>query len=1153
MQFTRLRLSGFKSFVDATELWIEPGLTGVVGPNGCGKSNLVEAMRWVMGETSAKQMRGGEMDDVIFGGTEQRPARNMAEVSLVLDNADRSAPSQFNGDDQIDVSRHIERSAGSTYRVNGGEVRARDVQTLFADAASGARSTALVSQGRIGAIVNAKPADRRHILEEAAGITGLHSRRHEAELRLRAAEANMERLDDVLGALDEQLKALKRQARQATRYRNLSDHIRRAEAINFHHQWKEAEAAREAAAARLADIQETVTQLTQEAAGLSTREAEASSALPELRDAEAREAAALQRLLIARDGLDQEERRIQAERAEIRDRIDQIDGDSERERVLKSDAAEAASRLDGEVATLHNAQASEQGEIAAANERLAAITEEVNRLELELTRLTQTIAADETRQSALKRQIAECESRHARIIGRMQEITRERAAAEQVLAAEGDSNELTEVLARTRAALEAARTAFDDGERARAAAAEADTSAAEALREADQRTTRLRAEEDALTALLNTGDAKLWPPMIDAVNVEPGWEMALAAALGEDLQASADEAAPSHWRALAPYPSSPALPAGTRRLSDVVNAPPALTRRLSQIGIVDDDATGNRLAAELAQGQRLIGRDGALWRWDGFTTAGGAQGGAANRLTQRNRLKDLGAERDRAERVLAEIRDQFEQAHAALDQATTNERAAREATRAADSAFQEARDAEAAANRKMAEARSRLQSLSDSAEGLSADEAEIEVQLRAAREELDGLDDIEQQREAATRQRSELSETRTLAADRRSAHDRLVREAGSRRQRLDDIGGELESWRRRIDTADRQMEALADRRAAAEQSLGRLDARPAEIEAQRAALFDQIAIAEKSRNDAADALAEAESALARIASQRKEREAALAEAREERVRCQSMVEQIDQARETIRERADERINCAPAAALEAVNVADDDKLPTREAIEIRLERLRRERENMGAVNLRAEAEAQELDERITTMLSEREDLTSAIARLRQGIANLNREGRTRLLAAFEKVDTHFRELFTRLFGGGRAHLALTEADDPLEAGLEIMASPPGKKLQSMSLLSGGEQALTALSLLFGVFLTNPAPICVLDEVDAPLDDANVERFCQLLNDIAEKTGTRFLIVTHHRLTMARMDRLFGVTMTERGVSQLVSVDLQRAEVLREEA
>ena len=329
--------------------------------------------------------------------------------------------------------------------------------------------------------------------------------------------------------------------------------------------------------------------------------------------------------------------------------------------------------------------------------------------------------------------------------------------------------------------------------------------------------------------------------------------------------------------------------------------------------------------------------------------------------------------------------------------------------------------------------------------------------------------------------------------------------------------------------------------------------RPAEIAVQRDALFEQITAAEQARDQAADALAVAETQLATLGRSLKEVEGRLGTIREERVRCQANVEQIDQAMAVIVERAKERIACHPDEALAAVDVEDNEKLPDRATIEARVERLKRERESMGAVNLRAEAEAAELDERITTMLAEREDLISAIARLRQGISNLNREGRARLLAAFTEVDTHFRELFTKLFGGGKAHLALTEADDPLEAGLEIMASPPGKKLQSMSLLSGGEQALTALSLLFGVFLTNPAPICVLDEVDAPLDDANVEHFCQLINDISEKTGTRFLVVTHHRLTMSRVDRLFGVTMSERGVSQLVSVDLQAAERLRETA
>lgn len=1153
MQFTRLRLTGFKSFVDSTELWIEPGLTGVVGPNGCGKSNLVEAMRWVMGETSAKQMRGSGMEDVIFSGTDARPARNVAEVSLTLDNADRTAPSGYNDRDEIDVSRRIERGEGSLYRVNGSDVRARDVQTLFADAASGARSTALVSQGRIGAIVSAKPTDRRHLLEEAAGITGLHSRRHEAELRLRAAETNLERLDDVLGALEEQLKALKKQARQATRYRNLSDHIRKAEAITFHHQWVEATAERETAKERFDAAEETVASLTGEVAAATTREAEAASEIPSLREAEAKEAAALQRLILARDGLEQEERRIAAERQEIEARIIQINSDLEREAGLKADAETALARLDQEIAALTEAQNSEEQETAKSNEQLALANEEVNRLEQQVTSLTQSIASDETRQTALKRQIADCEVRRARIAQRLEEAASDRKTAEETLSAAGASDDVAERVVASRRVLDAAHGALDDAEKFRNDAVANETNARATLQEADTRLARLRAEEEALSALLTVGDPDLWPPMIDALSVEPGYELAIAAALGDDLNAPSDEAAPVHWRVLPPFGTPAPLPGGTKPLASVVSAPPPLARRLSQIGLVDDDAHGNALAGDLAQGQRLVSREGSLWRWDGFTAIGEATDSSATRLTQRNRLRDLHAECDRAERLLAEDRARYEALHAEAEQATERERNVRESVRQADSVFQEARDQEAALNKESAEARSRLQALEETAETLRADDAETASVMRNAEQELADLDDIDQRREEAASLRTTLAEARTVANECQTVHDRLIREAATRRQRLSDIQQELGSWRGRSGNAEHQTKTLVERRQAAEETLERLTIRPAEIAVQREALFEQISAAEKTRDVAADALAQAETKLTQLGRSLKEVETRLADVREERVRCQATVEQIDQAMSVIRERADERIGCAPSDALETVGVEDNEKLPDRTSSETRLERLKRERENMGPVNLRADVEAAELDEKITTMLTEREDLISAIARLRQGISNLNREGRARLLTAFKEVDTHFRELFTRLFGGGRAHLALTEAEDPLDAGLEIMASPPGKKLQSMTLLSGGEQALTALALLFGVFLTNPAPICVLDEVDAPLDDANVERFCQLISEIAEKTGTRFLVVTHHRLTMARVDRLFGVTMSERGVSQLVSVDLQAAEELRETA
>jgi chromosome segregation protein len=397
-----------------------------------------------------------------------------------------------------------------------------------------------------------------------------------------------------------------------------------------------------------------------------------------------------------------------------------------------------------------------------------------------------------------------------------------------------------------------------------------------------------------------------------------------------------------------------------------------------------------------------------------------------------------------------------------------------------------------------------------------------------------------------------LAGLRALQVERQTALDGLLREAAARRRRLQAIAGEMDSWRTRRDAAGRQIEVFRSRQDATETENRRLSVLPGEITGKRQALLNEIETVEQRRRTAADRLAAAETRLADADRTVKAAEAALLEARENRVRAEGTVEQAEQANDDVAERIAERLDVPPAQLADVAGIKADDALPELEAEERRLERLRREREVMGPVNLRADQEAAELTEQMQSLDDQRRDLTEAIGKLRRGIAELDREGRERLLASFADVDRHFRELFMRLFGGGRAHLTLTDSDDPLEAGLEIMASPPGKRLQVLSLLSGGEQALTALALIFAVFLTNPAPICVLDEVDAPLDDANVDRFCGLLTEMAEG-GTRFLVITHHRMTMARMDRLFGVTMAERGVSQLVSVDLQRAEELRQTA
>ncbi len=1150
LHFTKLRLSGFKSFVESTDLIVEPGLTGVVGPNGCGKSNLVEAMRWVMGETSAKQMRGGEMDDVIFSGTSERPTRNVAEVVLSLDNSQRTAPAAFNDASEIEISRRIERGNGSTYRINGNEVRARDVQLLFADSATGARSTALVSQGRVNALIQAKPQQRRSLLEEAAGITGLHSRRHEAELRLRAAESNLERLDDVLIALEGQLQNLRKQARQATRYRNLSGHIRNAQATLYLLRWSAAQEDGEAARQELIKVEAEVAELTGRAAHAATARTESAALLPDLRRAESEAATELHRLTVARDGLDAELQRIETARADGQNRLDQVTADLERERLLAADALKAMEQLNEERERLEAGRAGEAAATAEAAMQLQAANEAVEATETRLTALTEQAAADEARRADLVRRIEELSTRRQRLSERAGEVTRQQEAVaaeaidpEALLLAEAS-------LAETRDALAAARIEVDAAEAARAQSVHAVDEGSAAFQKADAARASLEAESRALSDVLKTADSELFPPLIDAVIVEPGYETALGAALGEDLSAPADEPAPVHWMTLSPLSDAPSLPEGAEPLDRYVRGPAALRRRLSQIGVVDDAETGRRLAGLLRQGQRLVDREGGLWRWDGFTVASGAQTAAAARLEQRNRLAELREPIAVAKRDAEEQAENLRVLRAAAEAAQEAERNSRDVVRRADEAHTESRDRHAELRQGAVHYESQVRALAESAEALAMDIAEVDTQAASAGEALDALPDAERVRDDIAMVRAELTEQRNAQAECRSRHDRLTREAEDRARRLAEIGRETDSWRARGAGANVRMAELDQRKAGITAELERISGLPAEIAEKRQTLMTSIEQSEGKRRIAADGLAAGENTLAVADRAAHEADNELASARERRVRVEGRVEQCEQACHGLIERIAEQLECGPENLRELAGVKEDADLPELDSVEKRVERLLRERDTMGPVNLRAEQESQELTEQMENLDHERTDLVQAIEKLRRGINELNREGRERLLASFKKVDAHFQELFVRLFGGGQAHLELTDVEDPLEAGLEIMASPPGKRMQVLSLLSGGEQALTALALLFAVFLTNPAPICVLDEVDAPLDDANVDRFCSMVDEIAETSNTRFLIITHHRMTMTRMDRLFGVTMQERGVSQLVSVDLRRAEEIR---
>ena len=1154
VEFTKLRLTGFKSFVDPTELVIEKGMTGVVGPNGCGKSNLVEALRWVMGETSAKQMRGGEMDEIIFGGTRDRPARNIAEVSLVMDNSSRKATAQFNDNDDLEVSRRIERGKGSVYRVNGHDVRAKDVQLLFADLSSGARSTALVSQGKIGALINAKPAQRRHLLEEAANITGLHSRRHEAELRLKAAETNLERLDDVIQALDVQLQALKKQARQAARYRTISDSIRAADALVLTIKQAEAEQALSRSKERLAEAESAVGVHAARVAEATTAQTTAAEAVPPLRQAEAAEAAKVQRLNLAREQLDEEEQRLAAAQEAAEMRFAQLTEDIAREKGRIADADGALTRIDGEKAELEDAQASQADSLEHARTTLRTAAQSVEELEAEIAKLAAALAEADSARATARQKGQEANLRGARALRRLEEVEEQLDAARTQAQPALDLQTEESRAEGTEAALTATRAAWESAEATRASAQEEDQAARDVLQETRGEEAKVQAEIVALEGLLSERETDAtWTPILDAVAVEPGYEPALGAAVGDDLTGAAEDTAPVHWSALPPFAPPPLLPDGVRPLSDVVQAPTALARRLSQVGIVADAATGAALHNTLKPGQRLVTKGGDLWRWDGFVSSAGAPSAAAQRLKHKNRLKDLRSEAEtkRAATLAAETR--ATQTRDRVTTASETEKERRAAVREAEQAFEKARAELAERQRIAAALESRIGSLEETRATLLNERNEAGAEEQDANRTLEQLGDGSGEREAQADRQKQLGGKRNDLMEARAAYDALTRASEERQRRLNALAEDRSSWAERKTEAERQCEALTERQAAAKAEVDDLAGKPEALAEQRQALMVQLEAAERERRTATDALTAADAQLNTANKALREAEQEAATAREERVRRESAVAQAQQSLDTLSAAIEERIGCTPAEVRAQTRLKDDEELPPLEKAEKSLQRLISERDNMGAINLRAEQESAELSEQIETMDAEREDLINAIARLREGISKLNREGRQRLLQSFKEVDGHFRNLFTHLFGGGRAHLSLTDADDPLEAGLDIFASPPGKRLQNLNLLSGGEQALTAIALLFAVFMVNPAPICVLDEVDAPLDDANVDRFCKLIEQISAETGTRVLLVTHHRMTMARVDRLFGVTMAERGVSKLVSVDLKQAEAFRDSA
>ena len=1151
MKITRLRLLGFKSFVDPTELVVEPGLTGVVGPNGCGKSNLLEALRWVMGESSHKSMRAAAMDDVIFSGTTARPERGSAEVTMFLDNSERRAPAEFNDNDVLEVTRRIEREAGSAYRINGREVRARDVKVLFEDAATGARSPALVRQGQIGELVNAKPEQRRRILEDAAGIAGLHTRRHEAELRLKAAEANVERLSDVVGQLQSQSESLKRQARQARRYKEISSEIRQNEALAMHLAWQDAQQSVEQEEAQLTDAMMRLGSATEGEAKAFNEELRLAEGMPPLREAEASKAAALARLKIEQENLDREAERAAERARELQARAKQLDADLLRETGFVREAKETLVHLEADLAAIKEAElkavdeeAGERSELERAEARrvetdahFAEITHRAAEVRAKLRSLEAALAERKDLVATMTRQVASLDAQ-------IQDITSKAPDHAQLsdISERGHAlaQEITDIEAETLAAEEAvrmaqaqARTRHDEAQRIRLAANAFST------------------ERETIAKLLARADEGAYPPAVDHIRVSPGYETALGAALGDDLEAPLAPEASVHWRHLDLPAEDHALPADAEPLGMHVEAPQELTRRLRQIGVVRR-AEGSRLQPHLKPGQRLVSREGDLWRWDGFVAAAGGVTPAAQRLAHKNRLLELDR---RAQAVLNEAKDTIDAERAAAEaaqKAEAEERRLRQLWRERQNELAQIRQQLTSLEKLQRESETRLAGVS--AQRSRADEDLTNAQARHVEIEahivtMSKGEDLEPQLKTA---QADAEQARRAVSDSRVRLGSIERDRQIRAERIRHVIADIARWQSRQASAEQQIGSLDARLGEARSEIDANADLPDRIAAQRNALLSALSRADEERRSAADMLNSAETAMRAASEALRAIQADVSNAREANARIETRLENARQRRQEAARHIRETFEVAPEDCLAIAALSDTTSMLPLADVEKQLSRLKADRERLGGVNLQADEDLVEVSKQLENLIAERDDLEQGIAKLRSAIQQLNKEGKARLDEAFTIVNGHFERLFTHLFGGGEARLEMIESpEDPLEGGLEIIAKPPGKKPATLSLLSGGEQTLTALSLIFAVFLTNPSPICVLDEVDAPLDDANVDRFCRLMEQMASETATRFLVITHHPMTMARMNRLFGVTMAEKGVSQLVSVDLQTVQSFRE--
>ncbi len=1137
MDIKRLRLTGFKSFVDPTELRIERGMTGIVGPNGCGKSNLLEALRWAMGENRAKTMRGDGMEDVIFAGTDRRNAKPYAEVSLLL----HCSTILTDDDGDVTITRRIQRGAGSSYRINGRETRARDVQHLFADAATGAHSSSLVRQGQVSQLIQAKPIDRRIILEEAAGIAGLQGRRKEAEQKLRGADENLDQVTKLIDELDRQTQSLTRQAKQAERYRALSSEIRMLDRALIRARYL-------GLSNRNIQVEQALHECLRELSACELKEREAGKKLEGLENnlSQIRDEQQIAAHLVASNQFTlQEHRKNVARRQEAEDAIrheqqqialNEAELKSEQE-VLRTEE----NRL--ETALLAHANNKPEADDGMLQRECDALSHQIAQLRARISEIKQ---AEAVRQH----QMNELTKRASQLRNELPKLEMQFARAEESLSGAKSRLEQAEEQNPLQTALNALNAQLDQNACERQQLGQLQDRQAEILEGLERDLAKTRRDQDALLAEcqgLEKLVANTSPERADAVAhdlvVDEEHAAALAAALGVGLEAGTDPKIDGpYWQLL---PHEEVLKPDS--LAHLVKAPNILRRALARARYCQglDEALDRQ--EELAPGEHFVTKDGTLVRHDGLVVPAGQETARAAYLRHAKRLQKLTAQSKKTE--AARNYAQEKRDHAAQEAHDVRDRL-RELDRLREDFLRQRSETE----RKLSQHERDLAVLRMEVATGERECALIAERLQQGREELakvaeaqktntdqgHGGNDLPEAEEELLKLEERHAASATKIAFLREHEKNHAREGEELKRQHEHLKSRVDALKLRQARHDNAVARLAEQQAklahtdAPSESLDLLEARHEEALQRQALADEKMAAHDQAAKELRGILQEQASLLGGL----REKKSNLEQTKTD------IGEQIRQLLNELTERFDEQIE----------DLLADGSLPDETAgnLQPRLERRNRERDALGPVNLRADIEIAALQEQRDKLDAEHAEIQEVVGKLRGAIRALNDEGKQRLEKAFGEVNEHFQRLFGLLFEGGDASLQLIEGDDPLEAGIEILAQPPGKKTKAMTLLSGGEQTLTALALIFAVFLTNPSPICVLDEVDAPLDDANVDRFCRMVREISRRSGTKFLCITHHALTMARMDRLYGVTMAERGVSQLVTVDLDQAAAMVEQ-